>query len=194
MTVNTSFVIRNADNSFEATAYLSAYESYRKDSDLKQPPNTMLSSDGIYKNRDGFFRPCPLFELNLINQFLSHHNIDLANEYLYDLNHTPRPARPHDKPELLDPVDRHCAEDGCTYRVQFKAINSYFQRLCISKQDVNKRLTRCCVLLLGIHVRVPGAPTLGEGSARGNTHQLHQPRRHMSTRSVSESPGVDFFV
>jgi len=190
MPITTSFVISNAAKSFEATAYISAYEPYAKDSNLMHPKN-FFTGDGIFENENGFFRPCPLFEVALIDEFLRDNKIDPANKDLYN---TPKWFPGNGTNDFPVPVDRQCAEDGCTYRVQFKVINTNWQRLCISKRDSRGMHTRCCVLLLGIHLSVRGAPTLGQGSARGNTHQLHQPRRHMSTRSVSESPGVDFFV
>jgi len=178
MPVTTSIVIRKADNSFQATAYRSAYETYRIGSDLQQPLHGMIASDGIYKNRDGFFRPCLSFEVNLIDQFLSHHNIDLANEYLYDL---PSPKRPYDKPEMLNPVEGQ--HQGSNYRVQFRMIDTHYQRLCISKKDVHGQVTRCCVLLLGIHTPARDAPTPGPTSRR----LLDSPSTPMGRLSVQDS-------
>ena len=178
MPVNTSVVIRKEDNSFEATAYRSAYESYKLGGKLHQPPHEIIASDGIYNNMDGFFRPCLPFEVDLIDEFLIHHNIDLANEYLY---HLPMPERPYWKPHMLAPVERQ--HQGCTYRVQFRMIDTHFQRLCISKQDVDGKVTRCCVLLLGIHTPVRDAPTPGPTSRR----MLDSPSTPMGRLPVQDS-------
>jgi len=190
MPVTTSFIISNAAKSFEATAYISRYEPYAKDSVLVHPKNFM-SSDGIFGNENGLFRQCPLFEVTLIDEFLRENKIDPANEDLYN---TPwwLPGNGKNNPPV--PVHRQCAEDGCTYLVQFKEINTNYQRMCISKKDASGFHTRCCVLLLGIHLRVRGAPTRGQGSAHAQTHQHYPPRHNTSARGVSENAGREFFV
>ena len=105
----------------------------------------MLSTDGIFLNPDGYFEPCPLFQVALIDEFLRENQIDLADPELYNKAHWSSHTG-------LYKVDRECAEDGCVYRAQFRSINTNYHRLCISRKGPNQSPTRCSVLLLGIHL------------------------------------------
>ena len=206
MPVTTSFVISNADNSFEATAYISTYEPYGRDVNLEHP-NNLISTDGIFLNESGFFKLCPLFEVLLIDEFLRTNNIDPADDNLYN---TAWWTRGKGKNNPCTPVDRECAGDQCNYRVQFKEIDTNGQRLSISRRDINDNHSRCCVLLLGIHVS-GGAPMPGPASAHmptpgpGSAHATFRPSQYHSNtargaargsgqRHFSESAGLDYLV
>jgi len=202
MPVTTSFVISNADKSFEATAYISTYESYGRDVNLDHDKN-MISCDGIFSNESGFYKPCPLFEVLLIEEFLRKNNIDPADANLYN---TAWWTRGNGKNHPCAPVDRKCAEDNCNYRVQFKNIDTNYQRLSISRRDIKGFSSRCCVLLLGIHVSggapIPGpassrVPTLGPGSSQGppRVSQYHSNTARAWTAGGSrDSAGLDYLV
>jgi len=190
MPVTTSFVISNADNTFEATAYISAYATYKKNALLEQPLDE-ITCDGIFGNMDGFFQPCPLFEVVLIDEFLRTNSIDPGREYFYE-NST------------STAVSKQRAEDGCNYKVMFKNVDDHFKRLCITKMDANRNLTRCCVLLLGIHLRPRGMPIplalqpaqgRGSGNRPPRSSQYNsQAARGWGQRGSADSAGLDYLV
>ena len=190
MPVTTSFLLSNAAKSFEATAYLSRYTTYRKNEDLPWDKD-MLSTDGIFKHPGGLFEPCPLFQVQLIDEFLCANQIDLADPELYNK------ARWFPNTGLYKaqrPVDRTCAEDGCVYRTQFRPVNSHYHRLCISRKHPTQSPTRCSVLLLGIHLGGPGRAAL----MPPERPESLEPRRAGATRGdgrrANRSRAVSFFV
>jgi len=187
MPVTTSFLLSNAAKSFEATAYLSRYTTYGKNEDLPWDKD-MLSTDGIFKHPGGLFEPCPLFQVQLIDEFLCANQIDLADPELYNK------ARWFPNTGLYKaqrPVDRTCAEDGCVYRAQFSPVNSHYHRLCISRKHPTQSPTRCSVLLLGIHLggrgraaRMPRSPRSSRSPA-GPALPPGDGRRANRSRAVS---------
>jgi len=194
MPVTTSFVLSNADKSFEATAYLSRYTPYGWNEDLHCDKD-MLSTDGIFLNPGGYFEPCPLFQVALIDEFLRENQIDLADPELYNKAHW----SPHTGLyKAQRPVDRDCAEDGCVYRAQFRSINTNYHRLSISRKGPSQSPTRCSVLLLGMHLGRQFVPARMPPEPRRVT-QLTRPTRSPAARGDSERPdfgtsALAFFV
>jgi len=185
MPVTTSFLLGNAAKTFEASAYLSRYAPH---GELNELPcgKDLLSTDGIFKNPGGDYVACPLFHVALIDEFLRTNQIDLADPALY-LKETFSSRTGHYRAQ--QPVDRTCAEDGCVYRAEFKSISPAQHRISILRTHPSQAATRCCVLLVGIHLgwagvqaRMPAEPFANSGRKASCLARENSERQHFGAR------------
>jgi hypothetical protein len=188
MPVTTSFLLSNAAKTFEASAYLSKYASHGEHDELPCGKD-VLSTDGIFKNPGGDYVPCPMFQIALIDEFLGTNQIDLADPELYVKETFSSHTGLY---RAQQPVDRTCVDDGCNYRAEFKSINPAQHRISILRTHPSQAPTRCCVLLVGIHLGWEGVPARMPAELRAASGRRAWPlarakseRRHFSARPAN---------
>jgi len=174
MPVQQALVYRNAQNTVEATAYLSKFTRYREAEHLQFPKDFDYNKqDGILVNDAAMFQPCSEFFLRLIDQFLTLNRIDFASRQGF-----PR-AKETPPPQINTTV--HCRSDACTYMVQLRLIEAGIPALCITRKlDVNGFMSRCLVHWTGIRFTAPD-----EQETRAKHGQRYDPTsssRHQAGR------------
>jgi len=127
MPVEKALVYRNAQNTVEATAYLSKFTRYKEAEHLQFPKDYEYNKqNGILLNDAAMFEPCSEFFLRLIDQFLTLNHIDFASRQGF-------PRAGQTPPSQIN-TKVHCASDACTYMVQLRLIEAGIPALCITRK------------------------------------------------------------